>query len=177
MSDILTGAALAERIESIVSWRPDLHDQGYWFASYDDKNQRVFGDIKPEELPLKDILREVDEQLEEEHPCNTTLCVAGWAVVLNGYSLHRVPRQSGENHFMWHFYAEKDGKNFHIDELAMELLGLDMQDAEKLFSETISNEQALEALEYIVNGIPIDWDEIVGGDESAYYEEPYGYPY
>jgi len=168
MTDVLTGAELAERIESIVTWRPDLHDQDFWFKHYDDERKDTrYGKVTPDELPLETLLQEVTEMREEPVSCNTTLCVAGWALVLNGYEIRRDKSLSRytENVYITEDYALKDGQKFDIYDKAAELLGISAEDGDKLFSE-IHNDQAVEALSAISNGNPIQWEDILDYDEE-----------
>lgn len=170
MTDKLTGAALAERIESIVTWRPDLHDQEFWFHLYPEGkgSGTTDGKVAPEDLPLERIFQEVDEQLEEEFSCDTTLCVAGWALILNGYEIRRdrIPSKFIPDLMTTDDYTIKDGKRHDIYEKAAELLKIGRDDAEKLFSDTLSNDQAVDALDYLSNGSQIDWADICWDDEE-----------
>ena len=143
MTDTLTGAALAATIEKVVTMLPDAHDQGSWFYSYDvDNNQSV----DPESIQLVQILDAVEagEEAAKEVKCNTTLCSAGWAVMLNGYTLAK--DSWGDER------AVKDGESFDIATLAADLLDINKRTADTLFDGDTANEDAVEILGYLGRG-------------------------
>ncbi len=144
MTDTLTGTELAATIEKIVTMLPDNHDQGFWFFTYDVADNRQT--VDPESIQLVQILDAVEagEEKAKEVTCNTTLCSAGWAVMLNGYTLAR--NQWGDEH------AYKDGEEFDIATLARDLLDIDTRTADVLFDGDTSNEDAAEIMGYIGRG-------------------------
>jgi hypothetical protein len=54
----------------------------------------------------------------DELQCGTTMCIAGWAAHLTGYTLRREAEDVG-------IYAEKDGHKYEVENVAIEALGLD----------------------------------------------------
>ncbi len=138
MTDTLTGTALASTIHKIVTKRPDLHDQGCWYYTYDvsDASQAV----DPDSIHLVEILDEVEaaEWKKEEVSCNTTFCTAGWAAILNGYTLKKDALE--------HEYAWKDGQKYDIAGLAQDLLEIDTYVADVLFDGDTDNDDAAEIL-------------------------------
>lgn len=145
MTDTLTGAKLAETIEKVVTMLPDNHDQGSWFYTYhaDYAGQPV----DPESIQLVQILDAVEagEEAAKEVTCNTTLCTAGWALILNGYRLEKEPTWNDD-------VAFKDGEKFDIAKAAQDLLDIDKRTADTLFSGDTSNEDAVTILGYLGRG-------------------------
>lgn len=164
MEDTLVGPELADKIKKIVTLHPDMHDQGFWFRNYGETP--TYNPVDAELIKLDEILKAVEED-KEAPQCGTTLCVAGWALVLNGYTLMRTEKKSSYGNWVVpHDFALKDGVEYDIEDKASELLNIDSYDAEELFSEQISNDQAVEALEFLSVDHEIDWDEIKG-----YYDD------
>ncbi|MFJ8153920.1 hypothetical protein [Streptomyces sp. NPDC094468] len=58
--------------------------------------------------------------------CGTTMCIAGWAAHLTGYTLHRTPDGLGA-------YARKDGRRYEVEFAAARVLGVDEVAAAQLF--------------------------------------------
>lgn len=144
MTDTLIGAELAATIEKVVTMLPDNHDQGSWYFTYDvDDNRQA---VDPESIQLVQILDAVEagEVAAKEVKCNTTLCSAGWAVMLNGYTLAKDD--------MGYEHAFKDGETFDIARLAQDLLDIDKRTADVLFDGDTSNEDAVEIMGYIGRG-------------------------
>lgn len=137
MTDTLTGAKLAETIEKVVTMLPDNHDQGFWFYTYEAPNS--YQPVDPESIKLVQILDAVEagEAAAKEVKCNTTLCTAGWALMLNGYKLVREDYDD---------FAEKDGERYDIFKKAQELLEIDRDTADVLFDGDTSNDDAAEIL-------------------------------
>ncbi|APC46315.1 hypothetical protein HWB05_gp053 [Streptomyces phage BRock] len=178
MSEQLTGAPLAETIKNITIKLPSLHDQTTWFwtnntslyaLERDGTPYRVDADI----VHLNDILELIDtEDPEDKVDCGATLCAAGWACILNGYSLETV--KDGYKYVTW---AVKDGKHYEIQKLGADLLELSEYDAEKLFLST-NDEEAIDALEIIAKGGKLDWSDIIQEredeeDDDDYDDDPY----
>jgi len=137
MTDTLTGAKLAETIEKVVTMLPDNHDQGFWFYTYEAPNS--YQPVDPDSIKLVQILDAVEagKEAAKEIKCNTTLCTAGWALMLNGYKLVRKDYDD---------FAEKDGKRYDIFKKAQELLEIDRDTADVLFDGDTSNDDAVEML-------------------------------
>lgn len=149
MTEQLTGVALAEQIHRIVTMRPDLHDQGSWFHSYDTTPE---GGVDADSIQLVQILDEVyaEELRKEEVSCNTTFCTAGWACILNGYTLKE--NECGTE------VAVKNGEEFDIEKTARDLLKIDADTADVLFDGETSNYRATTMLNDLRNGITPDID-------------------
>lgn len=166
MLDTLTGPELAEKIQKIVTLHPDMHDQGFWFRNYGEQSTVNYSEVNGETINLDKILEAVEDD-KEAPQCGTTLCVAGWALILNGYSLMRRAVKSSYGDWTIHEdYAVKDGEEYDIETTAAELLNIDTYDSEDLFSDSITNEQAVEALDYLKHDEEIDWDAIKDYDEE-----------
>lgn len=90
--------------------------------------------------------------------CGTTRCVGGWALFAHG--IERFPS------------LRTDPPNGSNTAIAGPLLGLSFADADRLFYYT-SDEEAREALAYVVAGEPIDWRAVLGDefDDLPDYEE------
>lgn len=162
MTEQLTGAALAGTIHKIVTRRPDLHDQGSWFHIYD---QETDGSVDADKIQLVQILDEVEaeEMRKEEVSCNTTFCTAGWACILNGYTL-----KNDENGVE---SAYKDGEWFDIERTARNLLKISYDTAEVLFDGETSNDRAASMLADLKDGVEPDLDRCsccYGDDEDDY---------
>lgn len=145
MTDTLTGAKLAETIEKVVTMLPDSHDQGSWFYTY---NVDYAGQaVDPDSIQLVQILDAVEagEEAAKEVTCNTTLCTAGWALILNGYRLEKDPMCRDD-------VAVKDGEKFDIATAARELLDIDKRTADVLFDGDTGNDDAVTILSYLGRG-------------------------
>lgn len=171
MTDTLTGAKLAATIEKVVTMLPDTHDQGSWFYNYD---QGRDGSVDPESIHLVEILDAVEagEEKVKEVTCNTTLCTAGWALILNGYKLTK-DEQGYE-------VAVKDGETFGIFETAQNLLDIDKRIADALFDGDTDNDDAVEILAFLGNNDQVsaadyitDMSDCDCGCEDDYYDEDY----
>lgn len=139
---------LADKIRTLVGMRPDVHDQTTWFYVYGGRRDVV----SPEDVHAEQILAEAKKQedngvsymsFEPEISCDATLCVAGWACILEGYTLV----ERGNDTF-----AEKgDEEPMLVMAKAGELLGLEDEVANWLFCST-DDDQAIEALDDMVEG-------------------------
>ncbi len=147
-------ADLANKIRTIIDMRPDNHDQGSWFYVYEGDK----GKLSPDDVHVVELLAEVQEaeqngkdyrDFEPSVSCAATLCVAGWACILEGYTLTEDDNET--------VVAEKDGVQTKVQEKAAELLGLDDDLANWLFCRT-DDEMAIEALDELSDGeIPTDF--------------------
>ncbi|MCZ1012358.1 hypothetical protein [Streptomyces lydicus] len=117
-------AELAARIITAIEKRPATHDQSDWMAGA----TRLTAD--------------------EEVGCGTTLCVAGYAAHLTGYTLELA---SGV------VRASKNGLTDYVDHVARTELGITADDAEDLFYGELDRDDVLAALRYLANGETIDW--------------------
>lgn len=113
-------------------------------------------EIPADVAPPQELARQIWDHLNE-HPdehnqhswisgnekCGTTRCIAGWAVF---FAFGRDIRLSTDGYF----------------EMGGQLLGLDEDEACHLFLGT-GNRAAMEALQYIAKGDPIDWEAIYPG--------------
>lgn len=144
MTEQLTGIELADTIFKVVTKRPDLHDQGSWFHVY---SHDEHGGVNAESIQLVQILDEVEaeEMRAEEVSCNTTMCTAGWACILNGYTL-KADETGYERAF-------KDGESFDIENTARKLLNIDEDVAEVLFDGETSEGRAANMLDDLRKGL------------------------
>ncbi len=146
---------LASKIRTIIDMRPGNHDQGNWFYVYDSDNKDK---LSPEDVHVVELLEEVQKaeeagidykDFEPTVSCDATLCVAGWACILEGYTL-----LEDDNEYI---VAEKDGVQTRVQDKGAELLGLDSDLAAWLFCRT-DDEQAIEALDELSEGeIPMEY--------------------
>lgn len=142
INDELTGAELAFEIGQQISRTPDAHQQAFWFRNKDQSNRRV-----------------VSETFLKQPECGTTLCVAGWAAVLNGYDVGYYEHPTGVRSVYAYKMVQGLELRFEIGDLAQDLLEISDGDAEALFCAT-NNREAVVALEYLETGSRIDWDDI-----------------
>ncbi|MFF9310126.1 hypothetical protein ACF1BS_04360 [Streptomyces sp. NPDC014748] len=96
-----TPATVAAAILDAIERHPDALDMGNWAHI-------PAGDLKP----------------DDEIQCGTTMCIAGWAAHLTGYTLHCY----GDNDVE----AVKDGVAYPVEEAATQALGLTL-DANGMF--------------------------------------------
>jgi hypothetical protein len=97
LAEPLTGAALAKAILDKINAEPDRFDMSVWAS------------------------RSADPDPEERSECGTSLCIAGWAVYLNGGRfVFRTDTQ-----FVTDRVAQPDGVVVDIGTWAADLLGLD----------------------------------------------------
>lgn len=141
-------AELADKIRTIIGMRPGVHDQGNWFYVYEGTADK----LSPEDVHVVELLAEAKENeekgvsyadFEPTVSCEATLCVAGWACILEGYTL-----TEDDNEYI---VAEKDGVQTRVQEKGAELLGLDREVADWLFCST-DDDMAIEALDDMVEG-------------------------
>ncbi|MEU1827179.1 hypothetical protein ABZ502_32725 [Streptomyces abikoensis] len=141
----MPNATLARYILDSILTHPDQYDQSAWFTS----DHLLTPDAEPE--------------------CGTTLCVAGWAAHLSGYTLV---------HDGWPT-AIKDGEHVSVDRAAELALNISPYDAAVLFHGDLLPEQAIAALDQLADGAPqIDWEcanaaayGLADGDFSAAAEQ------
>lgn len=95
-------AVLAQKILDNIAKHPDSFDMDNWFKRDDER----------------EVLRAT-----EEITCGTTLCVAGWAGHLSGYTLSHHLDDTGDVPRMLAL-ASKDGVGRPLTAVAMKLLGL-----------------------------------------------------
>ena len=142
---------LANDIRTVVSMIPGMHDQEFWFEIHGYGSKRV----TPEDIKVFDILAETkaaeaegktyrDFELQTIPSCDATLCLAGWACILNGYTLEYDAEEEET-------FVVKDDKRVPVDVKGRELLGIDEEVADWLFCET-NDEQALDALDALAEG-------------------------
>lgn len=165
---------LADKIRSIIGMRPDVHDQSNWFQVYEGNAKS----LSPEDIRVNELLQEIRDSEEkgidyrEFEPvieCGATLCVAGWACILEGYTLADDADKT--------IVAEKDGVRTKVQDKAAELLGLDNDLATWLFCRT-DDEQAIEALDELAEGdIPTDYRYEDDGCPCCRYDDRDDYYY
>jgi hypothetical protein len=98
-------------------------------------------------------------ELPEEigNVCGTTLCVAGWALALDGWELTRNEE------------AFKKGEEFRgFFATGAEILDISVEEADRLF--TLNDEHAIIILTQIAEGEEINWT-AVGYTEAIVYED------
>lgn len=141
IKDELTGSELAHEIKERILRDPDKHAQSFWFRHSDHSDTRV------------------PASFAEKPECGTTLCVAGWAAVLNGYDVGYSYTDRGVRHVFGFKEIQGVELKFEISELAADLLEIDENDADVLFTAT-TNDEAVEALSWLECGLKIEWDTI-----------------
>lgn len=142
-------AELAKDIRTIIDRIPNMHDQENWFYVYEGRKDR----LTPEDVHVVELLKEAREAeekgvtyatFEPTVSCEATLCVAGWACIMNGYDL--VLDDEDEQ-----VYAVKDDEKAWVLDKGADLLGLGREVADWLFCDT-DDAQALEALDDLADG-------------------------
>ncbi|MEO3978799.1 hypothetical protein [Streptomyces sp. CAU 1734] len=105
-----TPAAVAAAVLGAIEDRPDMFNMNYWV------NLPEYGYLLPEETPS----------------CGTTLCAAGWAARLTGWTIHErddggpgVEMPDGCFTTSW---AEKDGIREYVGIVGAHALGLDPEE-------------------------------------------------
>ncbi|WPH58186.1 hypothetical protein SEA_LUCKYSOCKE_172 [Streptomyces phage LuckySocke] len=140
---------LAGNIRTVIDMIPNMHDQGHWFYVYETYKDK----LTPEDVHVVELLAEAKDaeekgvsysEFEPTVSCPATLCVAGWACIMNGYTLV-------EDDSECETFAEKDGVRTKVLEKGAELLGLDSDVANWLFCDT-DDEAALDALDDLSAG-------------------------
>ncbi|MFJ5951363.1 hypothetical protein [Streptomyces noursei] len=125
-------AELAARIRTEILERPEHHDQGMYLNGVDV--------LKPED----------DLSHGSRGSCGTTLCVAGFAAHLTGYTIELVAAWQEDM-----VIAYKPGKDIRlIFDAAREELGLSNQDAVWLFWGNRTPDEVLAALGQLAAGAP-----------------------
>lgn len=96
--------------------------------------------------------------------CQTTGCVAGWAVVLAGPDDGKVPVKG------WIRYVALPGEGImDIPDMALELLGLTPEQGVYLFAESRSHDEVLWLLEWLPEHQDADYDQMELAAVSAGY--------
>lgn len=140
---------LANDIRTVIGMTPNMHDQSNWFYVYEGRKDR----LTPEDVHVVELLKETKEaeekginfsEFEPTVSCEATLCVAGWACIMNGYELI----QDDDD---MEVYAVKDDEKTLVMDKGADLLGLESDVADWLFCDT-SDDQAIEALDDLAEG-------------------------
>lgn len=110
---------------------------------------------------------------ERTHSCGTTMCVAGWAAYLTGHAHYEGLRHPNDEEMLLLLGTT----DYDFVGLGAELLGIDEDDASKLFY-YYNDQGALRAMEHIAAGEPIPWKDIFDefpelGDEEYDEEDDY----
>ncbi|MHC3474668.1 hypothetical protein ACYF6T_39075 [Streptomyces sp. 7R007] len=89
-----TPAEVAAAILDMIEQYPEMFDMGSWATL-------PSGDLEP----------------QGDIPCGTTMCIAGWAAHLTGYTLHTTSDGEG-------VFTSKDGVRHEVETVAAAALGL-----------------------------------------------------
>lgn len=159
---------LADDIRTVIGMIPNMHDQENWFYVYGGDRER----LTPEDVHVVELLKEAKEseekgqnytEFEPTVSCEATLCVAGWACIMNGYTL-----VSDDEDGYTEVYAEKNGEREEVFKKGQELLGIETEVADWLFCST-TDEQALEALNALAEGeLPDEFKDRDSDDYCCY---------
>lgn len=162
---------LANDIRTVIDMIPNMHDQTNWFYVYEGNKDR----LTPEDVHVAELLKEAKEaeakdityaSFEPTVSCDATLCVAGWACIMNGYELVHDDEDR-------EIYAVKGDEKSFVMNKGAELLGLDGDLANWLFCDT-NDETALEALDALAEGrVPYAYERTL--DENYCCSECDGY--
>lgn len=96
--------------------------------------------------------------------CGTTACVAGYAVLFsNDHRFEFIQMDSNEVTLRPRYISDQGIGTFQG--VGAELLGLNSEDAERLFYRT-TNEEAKLALGYLARGEEIDWEDVFYGNHE-----------
>jgi hypothetical protein len=120
---------LRKLVRETADAHPGNFDMEYWV---DVPN----GDLAPEVITIDDM------------PCGTTLCVAGWAVLLGDGAVYKHGTFAT-------YYNAKEGR---IEKNARDLLGLSWEEADALFNPENSEDDAIAMLDLLIA-------QYEGGDE------------
>jgi len=159
---------LAQDILTVINMLPNVHDQNSWFYVYEGNKTR----LTPEDIHMAQLLKEAKEgdekgisyrEFEPSVPCNATLCVAGWACIMNGYELVIGQDEDGA----YDTYAVKDDEHVGVFRKGQELLGISKEVADWLFCET-NDVMATEALSDLSEGRIPDME--MEYDDSDHYD-------
>jgi hypothetical protein len=123
--------ALATKIRTEILERPEHHDQQFYIDGVDvlAPGDRLSDGIRPN--------------------CGTTLCVAGYAAHLAGYTIERLIQGSHEDVVIAHHPFKDSGL---IVNVARAELGLSADEAEWLFSSLRTRDEVLAALGELADG-------------------------
>lgn len=172
--------ALAQRMLFNIERNRQAFRMSDWFTADDGPH----GSMDPDDFVIA-----LDEN--ENPPCGTTMCLAGWAAVCSGYVLKQQDVGVSPN-FVFGVFANKDSNealfpeaNWQTGEpstnytnfvkMGATLLGIDLQFAEVLFG--VTNTQAEHILRLLAAGTEFDWQHEleIDDDDEDWYEEEDGY--
>lgn len=162
---------IAKVLTSIIN-HPEQHSQSDWISTVQPNDDGSY-----EALDLEDF---------ESDSCDTSACIAGWAVLHAGYRVTKrdvsFVREDGEGDYWTERIFVKDGKehkNLCFDVLGQEILGLTGETAGRLFYD-FSDEESIAALYSIYTTDKIHEDLLARGsintsllDEDGTYEEAF----
>lgn len=161
----MANAQMARKILDMIEKYPENFDMGTWISNIDSDIDRTFG-IKYDGYTgytgLTRTLQIVESDGKDTlNICDTTLCVSGWALALDGWQFNRygTPTKDGQQFDSW----VKTG---------MKILDITLYDAEVLFG--TSDTRAVLALTQLAEGADIiDWDKV--NDEDDDDDDEYDY--
>ncbi len=151
-------APLINRIADRIESDPDHFDMGSWYQLLDDIDTDMLGDVEisfDQSNPVE--LRQAFKELgwARGDACGTTCCIAGWATVLADDSdfNHAIARLDDD-------IEEIDQEDAFVT-LGGKLLGLDRDDANRLFMATSTPRRTLvTVLRHLANTGELDTDEL-----------------
>lgn len=157
----MPNAAMARKILDITEKFPENFNMASWISYIDEDIDRTFGLSFSDKGDRTQTLQIMElENGEELNICNTTLCVSGWAVALDGWEFNRYgsPKKEGETFVSWVVTG-------------MRILDITKHDADVLFGTTEA--RAKLALAQLADGADvIDWNK-VDDDDDSYDDEEY----
>jgi hypothetical protein len=168
----MANALMAKRILRAIEANPYNFDMAFWvsipWASWEETDYATWNGEEDEEgedsFALTPLFIEAVNTDAAELPkeignvCGTTLCIAGWALALDGWELTRNDDE-----------AFKKGEEFRgFFATGAEILDISTGEAERLF--TLNDENAIIILTQIAEGEEINWT-AVGYTEAIVYED------
>lgn len=109
----MANVELLEKVYEYIKNNPQSWKQTVWFAWVDDSGKMVD--------------QSFDVDVEEVNSCKTAFCFAGRAALMSGFAAP--PKSNG---LLWTDVI--DGKEYHVNEFAMEKLNLTWGQADELFA-------------------------------------------
>lgn len=153
----MPNAQMAGKILDMINKYPENFDMSTWISYISEDMNRMTDLSHTDPLYRAQTLRifELDDS-EGLNICDTTLCVSGWAVALDGWEFNRygTPKKDGEVFEGW-------------IETGKKILDISQEDADILFGTT--EIRAKIALGQLAQGaFSIDWDKV--RDEDPEYD-------
>lgn len=133
---------LLRQVRRIVAENPERHDQDVWYGNAFDDEVEEARDQLVEDVRQWALRPIPKSPLSVEATCGTTGCVAGWGAILHAPKGSRL--QQGARVVL------PNGEWDSIHRYAQNAFGLTASQASELFSPSLSREEVLEELDYLI---------------------------